>query len=157
MSSSSSQSPVDDHETPGNYDVTSAKDATNAVLVLDTPSTSFTVSHQDANCNTDVNDTDMFLYDDLDEVQPAASKKFKTTRTKSTTPKPAVQSSKEIMPQQQQLLQNLQDENTTLKRNMGILYRTAKQEIQRKDSQIQQLLLQLQQQQEQGPDQTKKR
>ena len=57
-----------------------------------------------------------------------------------------------MVPILQEQIRKLQTENTILKRNIGILYRTAMTELQRKDQQImeqQQQQLQQQQQQQQ--------
>ncbi|KAG7373748.1 hypothetical protein IV203_012843 [Nitzschia inconspicua] len=103
------------------------------------------------------------LYDDLDDPlsivihtqQPLAKKKKMSHSTTILSnanhsqlklPQPALplpQQQQQHQQQQQQQQQQLQEENTILKQNMGILFRTAKREIQRKDARIQQLEQQL--------------
>lgn len=61
-------------------------------------------------------------------------------------PAAATLNSIELVPILQDQVRQLQNENSTLKRNIGILYRTAITEIQRKDQQILEQQLQLQQQ-----------
>ena len=61
-------------------------------------------------------------------------------------PAAATLNSIELVPILQDQVRQLQKENSTLKRNIGILYRTAITEIQRKDQQILEQQLQLQQQ-----------
>ena len=61
-------------------------------------------------------------------------------------PAAATMNSIELVPILQDQVRQLQKENSTLKRNIGILYRTAITEIQRKDQQILEQQLQLQQQ-----------
>jgi hypothetical protein len=102
---------------------------------------------------------DINLYNDLDGVQPAAVKSTIATTTIIEMPNSHHCSQEHMPPQQDQqlVIQQLQKENITLKRNMGILYRTAKQEIQRKETQIQQLLLQLQQREPPDQQQTQTR
>jgi hypothetical protein len=103
---------------------------------------------------------DFNLYNDLDGVQPAAVKSTIATTTIIEMPNSHHCSQEHMQPQQdhqQLVIQQLQKENITLKRNMGILYRTAKQEIHRKETQIQQLLLQLQQRESPDQQQTQTR
>jgi hypothetical protein len=111
---------------------------------------------------------DINLYNDLDGVQPAAVTRVKiTTATTTIIERPnSHPCSQEIIPHmhhqpqqdhQQLVIQQLQKENITLKRNMGILYRTAKQEIHRKETQIQHLLFQLQQRESPDQQQTQTR
>jgi hypothetical protein len=119
------------------------------------------------------------LYDDLDEtIKAPASKRAKlmpgqqqynhqhgdlpnsnsyngeTDATASTNTKRSADSKntskgESIQSQLQQRIKQLEEENSTLKRNIGILFRTAKNEIKRKDDQIKSLLLEQQQQQQQ--------
>jgi hypothetical protein len=111
----------------------------------------------------DADDTanDVDLYDDLDETIRAAatggppSKKIKRNQNDniglSSLPPSSVM---KLPPSNQNNIQcddsnvsllheqirKLQEENNILKRNIGILFRTAKNEIQRKDNQIHELL-----------------
>jgi predicted metal-dependent peptidase len=78
------------------------------------------------------------LYDDL-KMQPAAPKRGNSTITTVDA---------QVLQKLQLQLKSVQQENTNLKRNISILYRTAKQEMQRKDRRIQHLEQQLQQQQQ---------
>ena len=90
------------------------------------------------------------LYGDLDDAAVAkpqtnnVTKKNDATTTIMSTSRsehtmPTMMSQPEIMIQLQQQIKSLKAENDTLKRNIGILYRTAKSELERKDRTIGQL------------------
>lgn len=82
------------------------------------------------------NDDD--LYGDLNNVaKPMPSNKRQTTHLTSFNA-PPMMSQPEIVRLQQQI-KSLKTENDTLKRNIGILYRTSKSELERKDRTIDQL------------------
>lgn len=66
------------------------------------------------------------LYGDLDNVE------LEQARPKSTTSLELEQKVQDL----QALVDSLRQENETLKRNMGTLFRTARSEIQRKDAEI---------------------
>ncbi|CAJ1961559.1 unnamed protein product [Cylindrotheca closterium] len=90
------------------------------------------------------------LYGDLGEID-----KKNTPATPSTSASPMVAASSKtsslkspppgsIMAQQlEEKVKALEAENLTLKRNMGMLYRTARREIDRKDRQIAELMAEL--------------
>jgi len=89
------------------------------------------------------------LYGDLDDAAVAkpqtnnVTKKNDATTTIMSTSRsehtmPTMMSQPEMIQLQQQI-KSLKAENDTLKRNIGILYRTAKSELERKDRTIGQL------------------
>jgi hypothetical protein len=92
---------------------------------------------------SDMSDED--LYNDLDDSAIASTNT--TTLKKSACAAPSEREGSSSRPKslveevaalQQQLTQSM-DENESLKRNMGILYRTAVAEIKRKDEEIERL------------------
>ncbi|KAL7542450.1 hypothetical protein ACHAXR_012362 [Thalassiosira sp. AJA248-18] len=86
------------------------------------------------------NDDD--LYGDLDDAvakpMPSTTSYTSSTSRKSLTAPPTMMSQPEIAQLQQQV-KSLKVENDLLKRNIGILYRTSKSELERKDRTIDQL------------------
>ena len=98
---------------------------------------------------------DELLYGDLDDAamaKPQTNNVIKKNNSDATTiimstsmsdahqSMPTIMSQPEIMIQQlQQQMKSLKAENDTLKQNIGILYRTAKSELERKDRTIGQL------------------
>lgn len=90
------------------------------------------------------NDDD--LYGDLDDAavaKPAPSnagrtEQYAAAQETSTAAPPPLATQPEIAQLQQQL-KSLKAENDVLKKNIGILYRTAKSELERKDRTIDQL------------------
>ena len=96
---------------------------------------------------------DELLYGDLDDAamaKPQTNNVTKKNNNDATTimstsmcdaqSMPTMMSQPEIMIQQlQQQIKSLKAENDTLKQNIGILYRTAKSELERKDRTIGQL------------------
>ena len=95
------------------------------------------------------------LYGDLDvDVKNVAEKKKKMTDTSTTNQHRRHylqlddgESTREENKMLKERIRTLEEENLILKRNIGTLFRTAKNEIQRKDGQI--IRLQQQQQQQQ--------
>ena len=96
------------------------------------------------------------LYGDLSDTKPAAALNPTTHPIQPQKPSASSSSSKHHHQQQQhpgslstqvevlqKQVERLQKENDTLRRNMGTLYRTAKSEIQRKDTEIESLVKQL--------------
>ena len=83
------------------------------------------------------------LYDDLTDA-PITSIAAVTTAPVSTlfagTQDPVLS---EKLTHLEKRVKELEDENANLKRNMGTLFRTAKKEIKRKDDQIVQMMLEL--------------
>jgi predicted RNase H-like nuclease (RuvC/YqgF family) len=74
------------------------------------------------------------LYDDLKEAKPApksAKRKFEIATPGNNTD------------QLEKKVQQLEQENEILRRNLGTLYRTAKSEIERKDAEIERLMKQV--------------
>ena len=69
------------------------------------------------------------LYDDLNDAKPAAKKMA------SSQPARALSLTDEVQMLRKRV-QELEQENANLKRNMGTLYRTAVAELKRKDAQI---------------------
>ena len=86
------------------------------------------------------NDDD--LYGDLEHTvakpQPKTTANAPVSTPFSTSSLPNNTSPSEISQMQQQI-QSLKEERDTLQKNIGILYRTAKAELQRKDRTINQL------------------
>lgn len=80
------------------------------------------------------NDDD--LYGDLDGAVAKPAPPNASKSTSSTWPQMLSQSEVDRLRQQ---LKSLAEENDVLKKNMGILYRTAKNELERKDRAIDQL------------------
>lgn len=88
------------------------------------------------------------LYGDLSGTKAAAANAKDESRTKSK-----LTARNEVHPgclstqveKLQHQVESLQTENDTLRRNIGTLYRTAKSEIQRKDTEIESLMKQLEQ------------
>ncbi|KAL7554924.1 hypothetical protein ACHAWF_018489 [Thalassiosira exigua] len=82
------------------------------------------------------NDSDD-LYGDLDDAvaKPSSSA---PSMSKSLSMQPVEMSQPEVLQLQRQL-KSLKDENEILRKNIGILYRTAKSELERKDRTIDQL------------------
>lgn len=79
------------------------------------------------------------LYGDLNLESAVPRKQQKTAVSSSSEP---IDSSLPIHPEiskLQQQIKTLEDENEILKKNMGILYRTAKTELERKDRRIDEL------------------
>ena len=109
----------------------------------------------DNNNDDDKGDLDL-LYDDIPEDMklPASLEVGNTTSSTSTanhrelyhpsSSTSTIKNSIELVPILQEQIRQLQTENSILKRNIGILYRTAVTELQRKDQQ----LIELQQQQQ---------
>lgn len=83
------------------------------------------------------NDDNDDLYDDVMNVKPAAQQQTSSNRQQHAPPLPLTEQVQML----QQRVDVLEQENENLKRNIGTLYRTAKAELQRKEDQIQQLLL----------------
>ena len=90
------------------------------------------------------------LYGDLDDAAVANPQTNTVTKknddattimstSMSAQTMPTMMLQPEIMIQLQQQIKSLKAENDTLKRNIGILYRTAKSELERKDRTISQL------------------
>lgn len=87
------------------------------------------------------------LYGDLDDATVAKPQTNYTKKNDATAIMSASMSAQTMptlmsqpeMIQLQQQIKSLQAENDTLKRNIGILYRTAKSELERKDRTISQL------------------
>ena len=106
----------------------------------------------------DKGDLDL-LYDDIPEDMklPASLEVGNTTSSTSTSNQrelyhpssstSTIKNSIELVPILQEQIRQLQTENSILKRNIGILYRTAVTELQRKDQQ----LIELQQLQQPQP------
>ena len=86
------------------------------------------------------NDDD--LYGDLEHTvakpQPKTTANAPVSTSFSTSSLPDNKSPSEILQMQRQI-QSLKEERDTLQKNIGILYRTAKAELQRKDRTINQL------------------
>ena len=87
--------------------------------------------------------TDAMNEDDLyGDLNLAAAKSIPRKQTTASSVEPTASSSclssPEIVKLQQQI-KALEAENETLKKNMGILYRTAKSELERKDRRIDEL------------------
>jgi hypothetical protein len=94
------------------------------------------------------------LYGDLLDTKPAASSGIQVTNnTPSASAISSLNSTSDNRPlslmEQSKLMEDrvalLEQENLQLKRNIGTLYRTAKQEISRKDGQISRLMKDLDQ------------
>lgn len=83
------------------------------------------------------------LYDDMDNVKLASAAAPSESLFKKKSSKVAPKSLTEENAELQSTVEQLQRENETLKRNMGTLYRTAIQELARKDRQIQALQTEL--------------
>ena len=88
------------------------------------------------------------LYGDLDDAAVAKPQTNNVTKKNDATTIMSTSMSAQTMPtmmsqpemiQLQQQIKSLKAENDTLKRNIGILYRTAKSELERKDRTIGQL------------------
>lgn len=77
-------------------------------------------------------DEDLDLYGDLQDTKPAPAVKSRP---------PLIDSQK--LDELKIELEKVRQENETLKRNMGTLFRTARAEIQRKDAKIEDLMEQL--------------
>jgi predicted RNase H-like nuclease (RuvC/YqgF family) len=100
-------------------------------------------------------DADSGLYDDIDDVKPAAvtddanasnpkgKKRTKLSSMPSSTTCYRPKSLTDQVAELTQLNEKLQTENNNLKRNIGTLYRTATAELARKDRQIEELRQQL--------------
>jgi chromosome segregation ATPase len=78
------------------------------------------------------------LYGDLHLAAAAKPVPGKKQQLLSSSTKPTASLSPETSQLQQQI-KTLQAENEALKKNMGILYRTAKSELERKDRRIDEL------------------
>jgi hypothetical protein len=108
---------------------------------------------QDSTTTIETNGDDD-LYGDLDvDVKNVAGKKKKMTDTSTNNQHRRHylqpddrESTREENKMLKERIRTLEEENLILKRNIGTLFRTAKNEIQRKDGQI----IRLQQQQQQG-------
>ena len=91
------------------------------------------------------NDDD--LYDDLDDAvaKPTSSsvKRQKMPSSTSMNAAPPTMISQTGMTKLQEQIKSLKAENEVLKKNIGILYRTAKSELERKDRTIDQLQIEL--------------
>ena len=85
------------------------------------------------------NDDD--LYGDLDDTvaKPMTSNTQQRTAQYPSAGVGASMMSNTEITQLQQQIKSLKTENETLKKNIGILYRTAKSELERKDRTIEQL------------------
>lgn len=89
------------------------------------------------------------LYGDLDDDKVASpSSSIKGTSTLAASKASSLSSLKSPPPgsnmaQLEDKVKALEAENLTLKRNMGMLYRTARREIERKDKQISELMAEL--------------
>ena len=84
------------------------------------------------------------LYGDLNLAAAAKPVPRKQTTeaaalSSSSKPPPMTASASPEISKMQQQIKTLQAENETLKKNMGILYRTAKSELERKDRRIEDL------------------
>jgi non-canonical (house-cleaning) NTP pyrophosphatase len=86
------------------------------------------------------------LYEDLIDTKVAAVATGDKKSASSSSSK-GPQSFAEQVETSQQHAQALERENLTLKRNIGTLFRTAKRELERKDTEIQRLQQELSQQQ----------
>ena len=84
---------------------------------------------------------DIDLYDDLSHVKPASaiSKQLAKTHGDTTSSQSTFVSLENQVKELEVEVIALKEENETLKRNMGVLFRTAKREIQRKDAEIEAL------------------
>ena len=80
-------------------------------------------TRSDSSLNTNNNESETF------------NQEYPSSSNTTTTPTPLLNSI-ELVPILQEQIRQLQNENRILKRNIGILYRTAKTEIQRKDQQL---------------------
>eukprot|EP00574_Skeletonema_japonicum_P006857 CAMPEP_0201721352 /NCGR_PEP_ID=MMETSP0593-20130828/6042_1 /ASSEMBLY_ACC=CAM_ASM_000672 /TAXON_ID=267983 /ORGANISM="Skeletonema japonicum, Strain CCMP2506" /LENGTH=95 /DNA_ID=CAMNT_0048212151 /DNA_START=50 /DNA_END=337 /DNA_ORIENTATION=+ len=78
------------------------------------------------------------LYGDLNLAAAKSAPRKQTASSFAPTASSTPTSSPEILKLQQQI-KTLKAENETLKKNMGILYRTAKSELERKDRRIDEL------------------
>ncbi len=87
--------------------------------------------------NDTMNEDDLYGDLNLAAAKPVPRKQTASSfaPTSSSTP---TSNSPDILKLQQQI-KSLQAENETLKKNMGILYRTAKSELERKDRRIDEL------------------
>lgn len=97
------------------------------------------------------NHDDQDLYGDLSETkaeppEPSSNSNRKRQRSSHSSSSARPRSLHEQAEFLEQQVTKLQAENEHLKRNMGILYRTAKAEIQRKDNEIESLMKQLESQ-----------
>jgi septal ring factor EnvC (AmiA/AmiB activator) len=86
---------------------------------------------------TDTNEDDLYGDLSLAAAKPAPRKQT-TASSIEPTASSMPRSDPEISNLQQQI-KNLEAENETLKKNIGILYRTAKSELERKDRRIEEL------------------
>ena len=84
---------------------------------------------------------DIDLYGDLEDRKPTARGNG-VVKNKESRYEGALSLTDQVDFLRKQV-EELTSENKTLKRNMGILYRTAKEEIKRKDTQIEELLQEL--------------
>ena len=97
---------------------------------------------------------DQDLYGDLSETKAAAIANKGPTEASSNRKRQRSSQSSAVRPRSlheqveflEQQVNKLQAENENLKRNMGILYRTAKAEIERKDNEIESLMKQVESQ-----------
>mmetsp|Transcript_30001 Transcript_30001/g.51044 ORF Transcript_30001/g.51044 Transcript_30001/m.51044 type:complete len:98 (-) Transcript_30001:75-368(-) len=85
------------------------------------------------------NDDD--LYGDLDDTvaKPITSSSNTSQTSRAPPTMPMTMMAPPEIAQLQQQIKSLKAENETLKKNIGILYRTAKSELERKDRTIDQL------------------
>lgn len=99
------------------------------------------------NDDVDDGDGDDLLYGDLSDTKPAAVSKSVSHEVKRIAASDSIsnESAIRMVQELQKQVDNLEEENRRLKRNIGTLYRTAKAEIKRKDDEIARLLHELEQ------------
>lgn len=121
----------------------------NSLVAITTRYIGFTMDNQN-------NHDDQDLYGDLSETKAAvaANEGPQEASNDRKRPRSSQSSSSAVRPRSlheqveflEQKVNSLQAENENLKRNVGILYRTAKAEIERKDNEIESLMKQVESQ-----------